>query len=173
MNTLSTFLLALLFTVPAVAQDDALQIVREAQRRTTSESQRYEGTIQVIDARAKVVEKRWVYDRKGSHGAGKVVLRFTAPAEVKGVALLILNHPDRSSDQWMWTPAIARERRIALQDRSTRFFGTDFSFEDLEERDVNQFDYELRGEEQIDGAACWKIQSRPKQTKQSQYSYSL
>ena len=29
------------------------------------------------------------------------------------------------SDQWMWTPAIARDRRIALQDRSTRFFGTD------------------------------------------------
>jgi hypothetical protein len=31
-----------------------------------------------------------------------------------------------------WTPAIERDRRIALQDRSTRFFGTDFSFEDLE-----------------------------------------
>ena len=163
----------LFFVLPAFAQKAALQIVQEAQRRTSSESQRYEGTIQVIDAREKVVEKRWVYDRKGSHGASKVVLRFTAPAEVKGVALLIVNHPDRSSDQWMWTPAIARERRIALQDRSTRFFGTDFSFEDLEERDVNQFDYELRGEEQIDGAACWKIQSRPKQTKQSQYSYSL
>ncbi len=41
----------------------------------------------------------------------------------------------------MWTPAIERDRRIALQDRSTRFFGTDFSFEDLEERDVDQYDY--------------------------------
>jgi hypothetical protein len=49
------------------------------------------------------------------------VLRFTAPAEVKGVALLVVNHPDRASDQWMWTPAINRERRIALQDRSQRF----------------------------------------------------
>ena len=42
-----------------------------------------------------------------------------------GVALLVINHPDRSSDQWMWTPALQRNRRIALQDRSTRFFGTD------------------------------------------------
>src|SRR6266850_3417335 len=163
----------LLFVLPASAQPDGLQIVQEAQRRTSSESQRYEGTLQVIGGRTKVAEKRWVYDRKGSHGAGKVVLRFTAPAEVKGVALLIVNHPDRSSDQWMWTPAIGRERRIALQDRSTRFFGTDFSFEDLEERDVNQFDYELRGEEQVDGAACWRIQSKPKQAKRSQYSHSL
>src|SRR5205085_9223595 len=134
--------------------------------------ERYEGILQVIDARSKITEKRGQYDRIGSHGSSKSVLRFTAPAEVKGVALLVLNHPDRSSDQWMWTPAINRERRIALQDRSTRFFGTDFSFEDLEERDTNQFDYELLGEERIDDAACWKLQSTPKQSKVSQYSHS-
>jgi hypothetical protein len=155
-----------------VLQIDPRQIVEEAQHRTTTQSQRYEGTLQVIDAKSKVTEKRWEYDRIGSHGSSKAVLRFTAPPEVKGVALLVLNHRDRSSDQWMWTPAINRERRIALQDRSTRFFGTDFSFEDLEERDTNQFDYKLLGEESIDGAACWKVQSTPKQTKVSQYSHS-
>ena len=89
------------------------------------------------------------------------------------MALLIVNHTDRASDQWMWTPAIARERRVALQDRSTRFFGTDFSFEDLEERDVDQFDYRLLGEEDVDGARCWRIEARPKQTKTSQYSSLL
>jgi hypothetical protein len=101
-----------------------------------------------------------------------VVLRFTAPAEVKGVALLIVNHTDRASDQWMWTPATERDRRIALQDRATRFFGTDFSFEDLEERDVNQYEYSLLGDETADGVACWKIQSAPKEAKSSQYSRS-
>jgi outer membrane lipoprotein-sorting protein len=165
--------LTLLGALPVFAQDDARRIVEEAQRRTTTVSQRYEGTLQVIDSKTKIAEKSWVYDRTGSHGDSKVVLRFTTPAEVKGVGLLILNHPDRSSDQWMWTPAISRERRIAMQDRSTRFFGTDFSFEDLEERDTNQFDYKLVGEEQIDGAPCWKIQSQPRRTKTSQYTHSL
>jgi hypothetical protein len=78
-----------------------------------------------------------------------------------------VNHPDKSSDQWMWRPEIGRDQRIALQDRSTRFFGTDFSFEDLEERDVNQFDYKLAGEEN----GQWKIESRPR--KSSQYGYLL
>jgi outer membrane lipoprotein-sorting protein len=73
----------------------------------------------------------------------------------------------------MWTPAIERDRRIALQDRSTRFFGTDFSFEDLEERDVDQYIYSLEGVEPIDGAPCWKIQSTPKETRSSQYARSL
>jgi Outer membrane lipoprotein-sorting protein len=85
-----------------------------------------------------------MFDRQGSHGQSKSVLRFTAPAEVKGVALLIFNHPEGASDQWMWTPAIERDRRIAFQDRSTRFFGTDFTFEDLEERDVDQYDHNAR-----------------------------
>src|ERR1700679_669102 len=173
MNSFFYFLCSLYVLVAApLFQTDPRQIVEEAQRRTNAQSQRYEGTLQVIDAKTKITEKRWIYDRIGSHGASKTVLRFTAPAEVKGVALLVLNHPDRASDQWMWTPAIGRERRIALQDRSTRFFGTDFSFENLEERDTNQYDYKLLGEEQAGGAACWKIESRPKQSKISQYTHS-
>ena len=155
--------------VAAFAQD-ARQIVTESQDRSRSKSQRYEGTLEVIGSSSKVSLKRWTYERIGAFGASKSILRFTAPPEVKGVALLIVNHTDRASDQWMWTPAIERDRRIALQDRSTRFFGTDFSFEDLEERDVNQYDFKLLGEETIDGAACWKVESKPKESKSSQYT---
>jgi outer membrane lipoprotein-sorting protein len=155
------------------AADDARQIVQEAQHRTDAKSQRYEGVLQVFDAKGRITDKRWTFERLGSHGQSRAVLRFVAPPEVKGVALLVVNHADRASDQWMWTPAIERDRRIALQDRSTRFFGTDFSFEDLEERDVDQYDYALQGEETIDGAPCWRIQSTPKQTKSSQYTRSI
>jgi hypothetical protein len=164
--------LVALALVPVRAADDARQIVEEAQRRTEAKSERYEGMLRVIDAKGKVADKRWMFMRLGSHGNSKALLRFTEPAEVKGVTLLILNHPERASDQWMWTPALQRERRIALQDRSTRFFGTDFSFEDLEERDVNQYDYRLLGEQAIDGVACWRIQSTPSEKKISQYSRS-
>jgi hypothetical protein len=157
----------------AGAADNARQIVEEAQKRTNAASERYEGLLQVFDAKGKISDKRWSLERLGSHGQSKAVLRFTAPAEVKGVALLVVNHPDRASDQWMWTPAIERDRRIALQDRSTRFFGTDFSFEDLEERDVNQYEYALAGEEPVDGAPCWKIESLPRQSKSSQYTRSI
>ncbi len=162
--------LVLSIVAPLSAQDDARKIVEEAQRRAESKSQRYEGLLQVLDNKGKVADKRWLFMRLGSHGRSKAVLRFVAPAEVKGVALLIVNHPDRASDQWMWTPALQRERRIALQDRSTRFFGTDFSFEDLEERDVDQYNYRLAGEEIIDGAACWRVESTPSQKKTSQYT---
>lgn len=164
---------AILFVSAVGYAQTAVEIAEKAQQRTRSQSERYEGTLQVIDAKRKVTEKRWTFDRIGSHGDSKTLLRFTAPAEVKGVALLIVNHPNRASDQWMWTPALERDRRVALQDRSGRFFGTDFSFEDLEERDVSQFDYKREGDDTIEGAACWKLESRPKQSKSSQYTSSL
>ena len=163
----------LVLVVAGTRAQDVRQIVDEAQRRSSAASQRYEGLLQVFEAKGRVSDKRWTLERLGSHGNSRAILKFTAPAEVKGVALLIVNHPDRASDQWMWTPAIERDRRIALQDRSTRFFGTDFSFEDLEERDVNQYDYQLLGDETVDGAACWKIQSVPKERKSSQYTRSV
>lgn len=145
----------------------------EAQRRGQADFYRYDGVLQSFDANGKMTEKRWRFDRAGSNGRSKAVLRFTAPAEVKGVALLIHNHPERVSDQWMWTPALERDRRIALQDRSTRFFGTDFSFEDLEERDVEQYDYSLLGSDAIAGVDCWKIQQIAKRSRASHYTRSI
>ena len=167
----NTVLILAAMTTTVVAQD-ARQLVEESQRRGRANSQRYEGVLEVTGTDSKVTRKSWQSWRLGSFGNSKAVIRFTAPAEVKGVALLVVNHPDRSSDQWMWTPAIARDRRIALQDRSTRFFGTDFSFEDMEERDAEQYDYKLIGEEPVGGATCWKIEARPRQTKTSQYTLS-
>ena len=42
----------------------------------------------------------------------------------------------------------------------------------MEERDSNQYEYRLEGEEAIDGAPCWKIEARPRQGKVSQYTLS-
>src|SRR5882724_343151 len=165
---MNKLLWAALLIVPGIVHaQDPRQIIEEVQKRQRSQSQRYEGTLEMISAEHRVATKRWIFERIGAFGDSKAMLRFVAPAEVKGVGLLIVNHPDRASDQWLWRPSIGRDQRIAFQDRSTRFFGTDFSFEDLEERDVNQFDFKLLPEE----GGMWKIESRPR--KSSQYTHSL
>ena len=159
------FLIAMLGAGLALGQD-AKAIIKEVQKRQNSTSQRYEGTLEVVGAENRVSTKHWNFVRTGSFGNSKSVIRFTSPAEVKGVALLIVNHTDKASDQWMWRPAVGRDQRIAFQDRSTRFFGTDFSFEDLEERDADQYELKIVADE----GATWKIESKP--IKASQYTYS-
>lgn len=163
----ATFCSAMLAFAQNAPVGSARQIMEEVQHRQKAVSEHYEGTLEVITGGKQIATKRWIFERLGSSGNSKAMLRFTVPADVKGVALLIVNHPDRASDQWIWRPAIGREQRIALQDRSTRFFGTDFSFEDLEERDIDQYEFKLDSEDN----SAWKIHATPR--KSSQYTDSV
>ena len=159
--------------VAAVARcQDARQLLMEAQRRAHVASVRYEGSVLTTNAAGASSEKRWRFERIGPYGESKILIRFLSPAEVEGVAILILNHREGPSGAWMWTPASGRVRSIANQNRLTRFFGTDFSFEDLEERDVDQYDCKLLADASLDGAACWQIEYRPRGANASQYTYS-
>ena len=56
------------------------------------------------------------------------LMKFTAPADQKGIAFLSL--PDEV--MYLYLPAFGRERRIASHVKSTGFAGTDLSYEDLE-----------------------------------------
>src|SRR3984957_20849401 len=103
MNSLVGFCL---LTAALASAQDARQIVAESENRSRSKSQQYEGTLEVIGASNKVSIKRWEYRRIGSYGTSKAILRFTAPAEGKGGALLFVNPTDRAADKWMGTPAI-------------------------------------------------------------------
>ena len=146
---------------------------RKSQRRAASNSQRYEGTLEVTGAR-----QQGQPENAGSLRAHRILrrqqidpaLHRAGRGEGRGAAGRQSSGP-RLATSGCGRPAIGRDRRIALQDRSTRFFGTDFSFEDLEERDVDQFDYRLTGEEPIDGAACWRIEATPGR-QVSQYTLS-
>ena len=53
----------------------------------------------------------------------------------------------------MWTPAIERDRRIALRIGRPSSSVPTSGFEDLEERDVDQYRYTSFGDETVDGAA--------------------
>src|SRR5436305_14669915 len=97
----------LLTLIAALGQaQDARQIGQEVQKRQRSASERYEGTLEVSGGQSQVATKRWMFERIGSFGDSKAILRFIAPADVKGVGLLIVNHTNAASDQWMWRPSI-------------------------------------------------------------------
>ncbi len=174
---LITLSLGLTLCRPIVVQvhavESALEIMREVDRIQRSESRGYDGAIEVIDSRGKILNKRWQFSSAGYRGAGKVLIRFTAPSEVKGVGLLTLNQPSRSADQWLYTPSIQRDRRIATQEKSARFMGTDFTNEDMEERSIEDYDYTLLAEEEFEGKAAYKIKAVYKNPEQTQYSHHL
>ena len=161
--------LALSWTAAAVAAQTATEIMEEVHHRAHADNFLYEGRITTRKANGATDRKSWRCQRLGEAGSSKMMLRFLDPADIRGVALLVWNHPQKPSEMWLYTPALARTRRIAQQDRSARFAGTDFSFEDFEESDTSSWSYSELREEQEEGEACWRITARRSTTHPSQY----
>lgn len=85
---------------------------------------------------------------------------FLSPAEVRGSGLLGLKS-DSSEDQWLYLPALKRSRRIAPGNKSDSFMGSEFTFEDLQGYDLDDWTYRSLGQEQIEGVLCEKIEATP------------
>ena len=106
----------------------------------------------------------------------RFLLVFDSPKSIEGTALLTWAHDEGESDQWMFLPAQNRLQRIAKGNKKSYFMGTDFTFEDMEPEDLDDFNYEIIDEVQISGLDCWTIKASPNnpQTKQSSsYGYRV
>ena len=92
----------------------------------------------------------------------KSVIVFTTPKDVAGTGYLMFDYDDddKDSDNWLYLPAMKKTRRIASSGSESEgsFMGTDFTYQDMGNRSINKYDYNLLGEDNIDGVACYKVE---------------
>jgi hypothetical protein len=100
----------------------------------------------------------------------KQIMWFLKPSDVKGSSFLRLSYDDRDDDMWIYLPAFGKVRRIASHAKKGSFMGTDFTFEDMGDRKLNEYNYQLIKEEEINGKACWVIESIPGKDVATDYS---
>ncbi|MCD6257337.1 outer membrane lipoprotein-sorting protein [Candidatus Aerophobetes bacterium] len=94
----------------------------------------------------------------------KRLMYFLKPADIKGTAFLSWEYDElgKDDDRWLYLPALRKVRRISGKSRNEYFMGTDFTYDDLGDRSVDEDEHKLIGEEKIDGFDCWVIESIPK-----------
>jgi hypothetical protein len=117
------------------------------------------------DERVRETRTFW-RDARGD-GAGlhsQRLLVFVTPPDVKDTAFLIWNQldPARDDDQWIYLPGLRKVRRIAVGDRGTSFVGTDFAYDDLVERQVDEDGHVLLRSVEHEGALHHLIEATPK-----------
>ncbi len=151
---------------------DARKIMEEVYQQDTSHDTTMRASFQVYDKQGRSAKKEFTYRRIGSPGDSKTLVVFTAPEEVRGVALLSINQRGMPDRQYMYVPATQRVRSVAPQERTTRFIGTDFTFEDIAERVLDDFTYRLLGDaETMEGRKTYKVEATPLDASRSQYKY--
>jgi hypothetical protein len=89
---------------------------------------------------------------------------FLSPADVKDTGFLTYDYSEsgKDDDQWLYLPALRKTKRIASSDKSGSFMGSDFNYSDMTEPDLNDFDYTLKREVDVDGHKTWEIEGVPR-----------
>jgi outer membrane lipoprotein-sorting protein len=70
---------------------------------------------------------------------------FKRPPDVRGMTYLVLKHtePGKDDDRWLYLPALSLVKRIAASDKRTSFVGSDFLYEDVSGRSLEEDTHEL------------------------------
>lgn len=162
-----------LLTAPSArAQADAKAIMGGVYQQDTSGDATVRATLDVTGKDGHSMKKRFVLRRIGSFGNGKTLVRFTDPQEIRGVTLLSINQPGLTDRQWIYTPATERVRSVSPRERSERFAGSDFTYEDIAERSFDDFTYKmLPAEDMIENHKTFKVEATPVAPDRSQYKY--
>ncbi|NIM99764.1 MAG: outer membrane lipoprotein-sorting protein [candidate division Zixibacteria bacterium] len=103
----------------------------------------------------------------------KMLLRFLSPGDVAGTGFLSIEYSDRDDDNWLYLPALRKTRRIAGSDKTDKFVGSEFTYEDMDTEDLNAYSYKLVASDTLDGVEAWVIEAIPtdaKKIKETAYS---
>jgi hypothetical protein len=98
----------------------------------------------------------------------KTLVKYTHPFDLRFSGYLIVNNHQRHNDQFVYLNSSRRIRRVNL--RGEAVFGTDFTFEDVVPREVEDSTYRRLSDETVDGVPCFVVEVTPLEHADSDYS---
>ena len=145
------------------AAEKGLAIAREQDRRESGFGD-YSAillmTLRTADSKEALREMR-VLNLEVEGDGDKSLTIFDAPKDVEGTALLTWSHKTTDDDVWLYLPSIARVKRIASNNKSGAFMGSEFAFEDVTSQEVEKFSYRYIENSQLDGQDCTVVEQVP------------
>jgi outer membrane lipoprotein-sorting protein len=167
-NLFAPAVIFLLISGAAFAQTPTgYDVMKRADERYTGDTAQYRLTMTLNSGRGAPRVREVSYYFKDYGDTEKILMYFNSPRDVAGTGYLSFSYDDESKDDdiWLYLPAMRRVRRISGSGKNDSFMGTDFTYEDIGSRGLGKDDFSLQGEEMVDGAACWTVEARPKDSR--------
>jgi hypothetical protein len=99
----------------------------------------------------------------------RLLLRFTYPNDIRGTGFLVWEHPNSEDERFLYLPSLGRVRRIAGAETQESFVGSDFTYEDIGGRELDEYTYAIVDENASwappsggPARAAWKLESTRK-----------
>ena len=164
----ATVVALMLLVIPATAiaqtpEERGFAIAREAAQRDTGYHD-FAAQLTVVlrnrngDERTRVMRiRRLEVDGDGD----KTILIFDRPRDLQGTALLTVAHTAGSDDQWLYLPALRRVKRIASNNQSKSFMGTEFTYEDIGSQEVEKYTYRYVRDDTLEATETFVVERYP------------
>lgn len=138
---------------------DARELIKRSLDAVEMDAIEMTATLRTIDAKGRERVRETATATREFEGTSKTLIRFIAPADVSGTTMLIHDHRDRDDDMWIYMPALRKTRRIVSGEKGKSFMGSEFSNADMSRPGLDDFTYEISGEEELEGKHCWVVRS--------------
>lgn len=163
---------------PAEAADpDARTLLDESFKAQVFEADRATGEITLRDTlrggRTRDRKIR-IKAKKTGEGRSSYLMHFLAPDDVKGTGFLSIERgAGQEDDQFLFLPALKKVKRILGNQRSDSFMGTQFSYNDLQSRNLDEGTHKLLRKENRGGVEVYVIESIPKAPEPGDYGRTV
>ncbi len=110
---------------------------------------------------------------KSKDNSSKQMLWFLEPKDDYGIGFLKIEKNNQPDFMSMWLPGFNKNRRIQSQNKSDSFMGSDLSYEDMTNRDLEEYNFKILSDEvpckKDSENICYILSSIPKD-EYSEYS---
>jgi outer membrane lipoprotein-sorting protein len=88
---------------------------------------------------------------------------FYSPAALEGTRVLTYDyHDDQKDDEtWIFIPEVGKIKRLTSKDKTSKLMGTDINYGDLTQRNLDNYEFKLLGEERVRNWDTYMIEFTP------------
>lgn len=163
--------LTVLPTHAAEPLTDVQEIVKRANLAAYYQGDDGKATVKMLITNKQGQERKREFNilRKDVEDGGdqKYYVYFNKPSDVRKMVYLVHKHVGKDDDRWLYMPAIDRVNRIAAGDKRTSFAGSDFLYEDVSGRGLDEDVHELTQTTETQ----YIVKNTPKQPDAVEFSY--
>jgi outer membrane lipoprotein-sorting protein len=145
------------------AEEKGLEIATEADRRDDGWQDQTADLQMILRNRHGQESVRDLRNRslEVTDDGDRLLVIFDSPPDVDGTAFLTFTHKEGQDDQWLYLPALKRIKRIASNNKSGPFMGSEFSYEDLTSQEIEKYTYTHLRDESVNGLDSFVVERIP------------
>ena len=156
--------LYIIISINLIFSMTGLELAEAMKNRPKPIDNQSESTMLLINKKGK--KKTLKLLNKSKDDSKKQMIWFLEPKDDYGISFLKIEKEDEDDFMNMWLPAFNKFRRISSQKKSDSFMGSDLSFEDMTNRNLDEYDFEIIDDStncfESSDELCYILLSKPK-----------